>query len=386
MKKKLLIVHNFYRDFGGEDANIQEELEFFENKYDVRFFHADNNDRINFYDILSFLTVSNKSINKRFKRELDTFRPDLVYIHNTWFKINLGIFKILNNKKIETVVKIHNFRYDCSRYFLKKNHLKNKKICSACGLEKHNGFLFNRYYKESFLKSFLLILYSKKYFKILTSNKFNIISINNFQKKKLEEDGVIPNKLKVIYNPINFEVIQSSKLNEKSLIYAGRISVEKGVDQLIKAFELSDLADFKLNIIGEGDMKAELQNIYRNNKNIKFLGHTSNSMVLSYIKNATAVVTATTLYEGQPRLLCEASSLKTVSIYPSFGGMDEFFPKDYKLSFEQFNYKDLVDKLNLLLDDEFLQKVSENVYTFLLEKLNSKEINNNFDSLFKVKN
>ena len=66
--------------------------------------------------------------------------------------------------------------------------------------------------------------------------------------------------------------------------------------------------------------------------------------------------------------------------------MDEFFPKNYKLSFEQFNYKDLVDKLNLLLDDEFLKKASENVYTFLLEKLNSKEIINNFDSLFKVKN
>lgn len=386
MKKKLLIVHNFYRDFGGEDANIQEELEFFENKYDVKFFYANNNDKINFYDILSFLTASNKSINKRFKKELDTFRPDLVYIHNTWFKINLGIFKILDIKKIKTVVKIHNFRYDCSRFFLQKNHLKNKKICSACGFETDNGFLFNRYYKESFLKSLLLILYSKKYFKILTSNKFNIISINNFQKKKLEQAGVIKNKLKVIYNPINFEVIQSSKLKEKSLIYAGRISKEKGVDQLIKAFELSDLADFKLNIVGEGDMKSELQNIYRHNKSIKFLGHTSNSTVLRYIKNSTAVVTATTLYEGQPRLLCEASSLKTVSIYPSFGGMDEFFPKNYKLSFEQFNYKDLVDKLNLLLDDEFLKKASENVYTFLLEKLNSKEIINNFDSLFKVKN
>ena len=375
MKKKLLIVHNFYRDFGGEDANIQEELEFFENKYDVKFFYANNNDKINFYDILSFLTASNKSINKRFKKELDTFRPDLVYIHNTWFKINLGIFKILDIKKIKTVVKIHNFRYDCSRFFLQKNHLKNKKICSACGFETDNGFLFNRYYKESFLKSLLLI-----------SNKFNIISINNFQKKKLEQAGVIKNKLKVIYNPINFEVIQSSKLKEKSLIYAGRISKEKGVDQLIKAFELSDLADFKLNIVGEGDMKSELQNIYRHNKSIKFLGHTSNSTVLRYIKNSTAVVTATTLYEGQPRLLCEASSLKTVSIYPSFGGMDEFFPKNYKLSFEQFNYKDLVDKLNLLLDDEFLKKASENVYTFLLEKLNSKEIINNFDSLFKVKN
>ena len=39
-----------------------------------------------------------------------------------------------------------------------------------------------------------------------------------------------------------------------------------------------------------------------------------------------AVVTATTLYEGQPRLLCEAS-LKTVSIYPSFEAWMNFSQK-----------------------------------------------------------
>ena len=384
MKEKLLIVHNFYRDFGGEDANITEEIEFFENKYDIKFFYAHNNDKINIYDALAFFTRTNKLINKRFKKDLDDFKPDLVYIHNTWFKINLGIFKILKNKKIETIIKVHNFRYECSRYFLKKNHLKNKKICFACGFDSKDNLIFNRYYKESFLKSFFLILYSKKYFKLLTSNDFNIISINNFQKKKLEQAGIIQNKIKVIYNPINFETNESDKSREKTLIYAGRISKEKGVDQLIKAFEISDLTDFKLNIVGEGELKEELQSTYSHNANIQFLGHESNSTVLRKIENATAVVTATTLYEGQPRLLCEASSLKTVSIYPSFGGMDEFFPKNYKLSFEQFNYKDLVYKLNLLLDDEMIKNLSEDVYAYLIEKLNKKQITNNFQSMYKV--
>ena len=29
------MVHNFYKEFGGEDANIYEEIEFFKKKYDV---------------------------------------------------------------------------------------------------------------------------------------------------------------------------------------------------------------------------------------------------------------------------------------------------------------------------------------------------------------
>ena len=36
--KKLLIVHNFYKDFGGEESNIHEELEYFKKDYEVDFF------------------------------------------------------------------------------------------------------------------------------------------------------------------------------------------------------------------------------------------------------------------------------------------------------------------------------------------------------------
>ena len=55
------------------------------------------------------------------------------------------------------------------------------------------------------------------------------------------------------------------------------------------------------------------------------MGFLPNEEVLQYISKSTAVVTATKLYEGHPRLLSEASALGTLSIYPSFGGMDEFF-------------------------------------------------------------
>ena len=45
---------------------------------------------------------------------MDTFKPDIVYIHNTWFKANLGIFDILKKENVEVVLKIHNFRFACT--------------------------------------------------------------------------------------------------------------------------------------------------------------------------------------------------------------------------------------------------------------------------------
>ena len=90
------------------------------------------------------------------------------------------------------------------------------------------------------------------------------------------------------------------------------------------------MSHYKLFIIGEGEVKNKLERKYTDN-NIEFLGYLPNEKVLEYIVKAKAVITATKLYEGQPRLLCEASSLGTVSIYPSFGGMDEFFQRLYIL-------------------------------------------------------
>ena len=147
--KKILIVHNFYRHYGGEDSNIYEEIKFLNYDYDVRFFEAKNNFKISFAAVAALLTRSNYKINREFEKVLDEFTPNAVYVHNTWFNINLGIFKILAKRKIGVILKIHNFRYDCARYFFAKNHLKNKKRCDACGFEYKKGMVLNKYFESS---------------------------------------------------------------------------------------------------------------------------------------------------------------------------------------------------------------------------------------------
>ena len=63
MKKKILVIHNFYRDFGGEDSNIYEELEFLKKYYDVRFYYEENKSTIKLSDIIG-LSISNNQKNK----------------------------------------------------------------------------------------------------------------------------------------------------------------------------------------------------------------------------------------------------------------------------------------------------------------------------------
>ena len=122
-------------------------------------------------------------------------------------------------------------------------------------------------------------------------------------------------------------------------MYAGRISTEKGVEDLIESFLRSELNNFRLKILGDGPDLRRLNEKY-SDKRIIFYGQKSNDEVLEIIKNSKAVVTATRLYEGQPTLLCEASGFGVPSIFPLTGGINEFFPSNYILGFEQFDYSD----------------------------------------------
>ena len=101
----------------------------------------------------------------------------------------------------------------------------------------------------------------------------------------LENSGISPSSLTVINNPILFERTTETENQSKYIIYAGRISKEKGVSLLLEAWNKSELSDFDLYIVGEGNQKKILQNKYKS-ENIKFLGQIENREVLHLIKDA----------------------------------------------------------------------------------------------------
>ena len=72
------------------------------------------------------------------------------------------------------------------------------------------------------------------------------------------------------------------------------------------ALEEVNFKNITLKIIGTGDIKVQLERKFKG-KNIEFLGPISNSDALNEIRDSRAVITATKMYEGQPRLLNEAS-------------------------------------------------------------------------------
>tara|TARA_A100001011_G_scaffold51538_2_gene49590 strand:- start:1969 stop:3117 length:1149 start_codon:yes stop_codon:yes gene_type:complete len=378
--KKILVVHNKYKLVGGEDIAVDNEILFLSKFYDVETLFFENKINNTILQVFYFLINRNFESKKILRNKINSFNPDVVYVHNTWFKASTYIFKLLKELDIKTIIKIHNFRYFCTRYYFEKNHLHGEINCKACGLKKSNNFI-NKYFDESFIKSLIVVRYGKKYFNIIKDYNFKLLVLTNFHKNYLLKLGFNEENIEILRNHI--DITNEEKLSniENYLIYAGRISDEKGLEELINSFLKSNLVNTKLKIVGEGPRLKNLKDQYYLNEKIEFLGKLENKKVLDLIRGSLAVVTGTKLFEGQPTILCEASMLGVPSVFPDSGGIKEFFPKTTKLSFESGNFKQLTEKINLLSSEKIVSEESKNNNEYIKKLLDSDLIKKQFEKI-----
>ena len=379
--KKLLIIHTKYRNTGGEDIAVTNEVNYFSKYFNVKVVYFDNSKFQFKNDFLAFLTNTNTFSNKKLKEEIDSFKPDFAIVHNTWFKANLGIFQVLKANNIKTFIKIHNYRYFCTYSFSSKKHLRGDITCPACGFKKKKFQIFNKYFDESYVKSFVAIIYGKRYIDILTDSEIQILVLTNNHKHFISKFLDLNDSIYVFPNILEVEIKNldlSNQDNEDYLIYAGRLSEEKGVRELIENFLDIKINNLNLKIVGEGPEKKLLEEQYKDHKRIKFLGYLNNNEVKREILGSLAVVTATKLFEGQPTLLTEASKLAKPSIFPDAGGIAEFFPENYNYKFTQFDYDDLKIKINNLYKSNNYNQVGKENKKFIDTYLDEEKLMQDF--------
>lgn len=168
----------------------------------------------------------------------------------------------------------------------------------------------------------------KTLIKLLYNKADKIVTVSKLIKQDLVQNfGIKEEKIEVIYNPYDMEKIAKLSLEEIDdehkeifehpvVINAGRLTAQKGQDNLIKSFKevKKEVANAKLVILGQGELEEELKNLAVElglEKDVYFLGFQRNPF--KYIQRAD-VFALSSNFEGFPMCLAESMACKTAVV------------------------------------------------------------------------
>ncbi len=202
------------------------------------------------------------------------------------------------------------------------------------------------------------------------SNGLSVLSKQDF-----EYFNFVKNKA-IIYNPFAFykEFSEQENFNKENLIiFVGRLEDIKGCDIFLNALKIADLKDFRVEILGDGSQKNELESLAKNlNINVKFLG--SIKEIQNFYKRAKIIVSSSKS-EGLPNVLIESIFYKCLRVAtPTNGakelindGVDGFLSKD-------FSPNELAKSIQKAIncDEKISQNAYKNIANFKLENIYQK--------------
>jgi len=169
---------------------------------------------------------------------------------------------------------------------------------------------------------------------LLCSDK--IIVASNFLKGLALKIGLPEEKIKVIYNSVDFldvdddlEVDLKKELNisGRVILTNARLTPWKGVDMLIEIMPqlIKKYGDIGFIIISEGPERKNLEKLVLDldiERNVFFVGRISRQLVVAYLKTADIFVLNTN-YEGMSHVLLEAMKVGVPIVTTPAGGNPE---------------------------------------------------------------
>jgi len=382
---KVLIIHNYYQQYGGEDTVVRAEKKLLTRHGNVVVSYSRLNSRVYRY---SFLKKVNLYLNTHWSEDdyldikniIKKENPDIAHIHNTFLLVTPSAYCACKDLGVPIVQTLHNYRFFCPGGNL---YIKGL-ICEECLKEKSfkksmiNGCWRNSRLLTASVARMLKYHIGKGTFRNLIDY---YIVLTEFSKNKFMEAGYDSNKMVVKPNFVDFDPVRRAGVG-KYVLFVGRLSEEKGVRLLVNSW--SRLGKVPLKIIGTGDLLKDLQK-YSQNKglNIDFLGQKSHEEVIKYIKDSAFVVLPSKCYETFGRVIVESFACSVPVIATRLGAMEELIQNNKTgLLFEAGNKEDLIRKINYLWErKDLIEELGRNARKEYEKKYTAEK---NYDMLIGI--
>lgn len=315
----ILVAHNFYQIPGGEDQVYKDEAALLESHGHAVTRFAVHNDDLKSAGKLAMakMTVWNGTLAKRLAEVAYEKKIDVAHFTNTFPQISPAAYYAVRRTGAAVVQSLHNYRFICpSALFLRDGN-----VCESCmGKLIPLPAIKHGCYRESKSAS-AVVAGMLTFHRLLGTYRRAVdayIPLTDFGKQKFIQAGLPTDKLHVKPNFVSPDPGHGDG-DGGYAIFVGRLSAEKGVDVLLRAWE--NAPGIKLKIVGDGPLADRVIKAAARSSDIEWLGRRPVEQVMELVGRASCLIFPSVWYEGLPKTIIEAFAKGTPVIASKVGAM-----------------------------------------------------------------
>ena len=302
---KILLVHNYYQQPGGEDQVFADEGSLLEERGHIVLRHVIHNDQVKTLNHLqlAMATLWSQPTYRDLQNTLRKEQPDVVHFHNTFPLVSPSAYYAVKAEGIAVVQTLHNYRWLCpSSVFYREN-----RTCEDCmGTAVPWPAVLHACYRGSYVASagVAMMLMMHRTMRTLQKKVDRFIALSEFSRSKFIQGGLPEQKVVVKPNFVNNDC-GIGKGDGNYALFVGRLSQEKGLDPLLAAWQNIGLR-LPLKIVGDGPLGPQVASRAATLSGLECLGFQTGDVVNRLMAQATCLVVPSVWYEGFPKVIVEA--------------------------------------------------------------------------------
>jgi glycosyltransferase involved in cell wall biosynthesis len=347
---RILILHNRYQIGGGEDVTMQTEKALLEaNGHTIALLEVNNDNITSSLEkfkaaVSAIYSLSSKQL---VLAEIARFQPDVVHIHNFFPLLSPSVHYACQEVGIPVVQTLHNYRLFClNSYFFREG-----KVCEDClGKSFPWPGIYHGCYRDSKTAASVVatMQFVHRFLQTWENNVDQYITITEFARNKFIQANLPPSKLTVKPNFIYPDPGEGHGKGKYAL-FVGRLSPEKGIKTLIKAWEKLD-TQIPLKIVGDGPLADQVKQAVNKLSQVEYLGRRSTQEVHSLMGEAMFLVFPSEWYETFGLVAIEAFAKGTPVLAANIGAIAEVVdPGRTGFYFRPGDADDLIAKVEWIL-------------------------------------
>lgn len=251
------------------------------------------------------------------------FRPDVVHMHNIYHQLSPSMVRACAKAGVPVVMTLHDYKLACPTY----QFLDQGEVCTACV----GGSLTNavrRRCKDGSLAASAIAMVEVGAHRALKAYDpvARFLCPSAFLRDQMVAAGLHTGKMLHLDNFTDTDVPVRSHPGE-GVLFAGRLSHEKGVDTLVDAAGIlaREVDGPVLEIVGDGPdraaLEAQAQRVAPDA--IRFHGRVTADQVRGFLRGARVSAVPSRWYENQPLSVLEAYASGVPVVASAMGGLND---------------------------------------------------------------